>query len=102
MYQQDETKSTEDFKRKHLPDGTWMSICLRCYDTITRSQREEDLAGPETGHECIRTSACRLKLGLKSSTHASRLPMPSPNWRTFLQKTSRILASAASSTLRYS
>jgi len=33
-------------------DGSYDSICLRCFATIATARREEDLIGPDRGHVC--------------------------------------------------
>jgi hypothetical protein len=46
-----------EFKHQKNPDGTWDSICLRCFATIARAEQEEELAQPEMTHNCWFPSA---------------------------------------------
>jgi hypothetical protein len=41
-----------EFKRQKNPDGTWDSICLRCFATIASAEQEEELAQSEITHNC--------------------------------------------------
>ena len=42
----------EDFAYRPNIDGTFDSICLRCYLTVETGNSIEDLAGQERRHEC--------------------------------------------------
>jgi hypothetical protein len=41
------------FRHRKLSDGTWNSICLRCYGTVDNVFAEEELAESELKHECV-------------------------------------------------
>ena len=41
--------------RKNL-DGTWDSICMRCYGTAAHTHRQSLLDAAESGHRCDETS----------------------------------------------
>jgi hypothetical protein len=41
-----------DFHRRLKADGTFDSICLRCYLTAARAENETDLHEREAAHQC--------------------------------------------------
>lgn len=47
-----ETSSPATFRHRHNPDGTWDSICVKCYLTVETTMLEEDLVGAERSHDC--------------------------------------------------
>ena len=49
-----ETSSTAAFRHRQNQDGTWDSICLRCFLTVVTVSREADLAKAEKSHHgCV-------------------------------------------------
>ena len=40
------------FPHRLNPDGTWDSICTKCYLTIATEKSEEALAAAEQRHDC--------------------------------------------------
>ena len=40
------------FKRRHNADGTWDSICLRCYRTVANAQDPSWLPLQQDNHTC--------------------------------------------------
>jgi ribosomal protein L40E len=41
-----------EFQYRNNPDGSWDSICLRCFLTIGTAAKIEDLADMEAAHDC--------------------------------------------------
>jgi hypothetical protein len=41
------------YRHRQLSDGTWDSICLRCYATVANTNEEERLARYEQMHLCV-------------------------------------------------
>ena len=48
--------SVQGFRHRRNGDGTWDSICLRCYLTAARKLTEQELLAVEAGHECDESS----------------------------------------------
>jgi hypothetical protein len=44
------------FRHRENQDGSWDSICMRCYLTAAHSYDEQPLARVESGHHCDETS----------------------------------------------
>ena len=42
-----------DFIHRTRPDGTFDSICLKCYATVANERHEENLVSSETAHDCM-------------------------------------------------
>jgi hypothetical protein len=40
------------FTHRHNPDGTFDSICMRCYRTVAEGRIEEQLTAEEKWHIC--------------------------------------------------
>ena len=55
----DANSSPVTFSHRHSPDGTWDSICMKCYLTVATVLREEDLAGAERSASPERLNRCR-------------------------------------------
>jgi hypothetical protein len=47
-----DVQSTSMYRHRHLTDGTWDSICLRCYATVANESDEHHLADFEAIHDC--------------------------------------------------
>jgi hypothetical protein len=45
-----------NFAHRHNADGTYDSICLKCYATAARAKKEESLSSPESAHVCDPTA----------------------------------------------
>ena len=56
-----ETYSPTTFRHRHNRDGTWDSICTKCYLTVQTAIREEDLAGAERSHDCMELMGTKYK-----------------------------------------
>lgn len=41
-----------EFQYRNNPDGTWDSICLRCFLTVGTAEKAEDLTDVEAAHNC--------------------------------------------------
>ena len=54
-----ETSSPTTFRHRHNRDGTWDSICLKCYLTAETAMQEEDLVGAERSHNCAELLAIK-------------------------------------------
>jgi hypothetical protein len=50
------TAQVQSFRHRENQDGSWDSICLRCYLTAAHSYREEPLASSELEHHCDESS----------------------------------------------
>jgi hypothetical protein len=46
------TKQWPTYLHRANPDGTFDSICIRCFTTIASAVTESGLAGPEVEHVC--------------------------------------------------
>jgi hypothetical protein len=44
--------TTENFRHRHNPDGTFDSICPRCYMTVASMEHEAQLTEAEKEHAC--------------------------------------------------
>ncbi len=40
------------FRHRHNHDGSWDSICLKCFRTVWTSEKEDDLKWNEQSHNC--------------------------------------------------
>lgn len=40
------------FYHRQNHDGTWDSICMKCFLTVTTAPKEEDLESSEERHDC--------------------------------------------------
>jgi hypothetical protein len=45
-----------NFVHRHNADGSYDSICLKCYATAARAKKEESLSSPESAHVCDPTA----------------------------------------------
>jgi hypothetical protein len=61
---------TPSFRHRENQDGSWDSICMRCYLTAAHSYSEAPLASAESGHHCDESSWI-----FKEAAFA---PLPSP------------------------
>ncbi len=61
------------FRHRKNQDGSWDSICLRCYLTAAHSYSEKPLLSVETGHHCDESNWL-----FKEATNPSP-PLPSPS-----------------------
>lgn len=59
------------FRHRRNQDGSWDSICMRCYLTAAHSYSEQPLALVECGHHCDETNWLFKETGLQA-----RLPSP--------------------------
>jgi hypothetical protein len=50
------TKQWPTYLHRANPDGTFDSICIRCFKTIASAVTESGLAGPEVDHVCAPSS----------------------------------------------
>jgi hypothetical protein len=57
-----ETSAPTTFRHRHSRDGTWDSICTKCYLTVETALLEEELAGAERSHDCVKLLAFRMGL----------------------------------------
>jgi hypothetical protein len=46
----------QSFRHRENQDGSWDSICMRCYLTAAHSYREQPLAAVESEHHCDENS----------------------------------------------
>ena len=42
----------EQFVHRHNGDGSWDSICSKCFRTVANENHEEELFSDEQKHEC--------------------------------------------------
>jgi len=54
-----ETSSALTFRHRHNRDGSWDSICMKCFLTVETAMQEEDLAGAERSHDCAELLAIK-------------------------------------------
>ena len=54
-----DTSSSVAFKHRHNRDGSWDSICMKCFLTVETAMQEEDLAGAERSHDCAELLAIK-------------------------------------------
>jgi hypothetical protein len=54
-----ETASKVAFKHRNNPDGSWDSICLKCYLTVETAMQEDDLEETERRHDCVELTAAK-------------------------------------------
>jgi hypothetical protein len=47
-----ETFASVAFRHRHNQNGSWDSICLKCFRTAATSEKEEDLKWIEQSHNC--------------------------------------------------
>jgi hypothetical protein len=50
------TSPALSFRHRENQDGSWDSICMRCYLTAAHSYSEQPLASAECGHHCDESS----------------------------------------------
>jgi hypothetical protein len=41
------------FPHRHNPNGSFDSICPKCFATVSSKRNETELAGDETNHDCL-------------------------------------------------
>jgi len=46
--------SVPAFKHRHNREGTWDSICVKCYLTVATAANEEGLCTAEEAHDCVK------------------------------------------------
>ena len=101
------------FRHRQNLDGTWDSICMRCYLTAAHTLGEQSLTMAESGHRCDETSWLFMEPlgGHSSRSHVSmpsRTPPPSavPRSRPVeahpFQQTRRLLTCGLPAGLRMS
>lgn len=54
-----QTSFPDTFRHRHNRDGTWDSICMKCYLTVETVTQENDLAGAERSHDCAELLAAK-------------------------------------------
>ena len=54
-----DTSSTAIFRHRHNPNGSWDSICMNCFLTVTNAKSEDDLLEPEKSHDCAELLAVK-------------------------------------------
>jgi hypothetical protein len=47
-----DTLSPVTFKHRHNPDGSWDSVCMKCFLTVMTAASEEKLSTAEQWHVC--------------------------------------------------
>ena len=47
-------------RRNH--DGTWDSICMKCFLTVTNAPKEEDLESSEECHDCAELMEAKRRM----------------------------------------
>jgi hypothetical protein len=62
------------FRHRENQDGSWDSICMRCYLTAAHSYSEQPLVAVESGHHCDESSW----LFRESARVPGSTPLPSP------------------------
>ena len=72
-----ETSSPTTFRHRRNRNGTWDSICTKCYLTVETAMLEEDLVGAERSHDCAELLAFK-------ATHRGLQPI-----RNFMHKRNR-------------
>jgi len=68
----------QSFRHRENQDGSWDSICMRCYLTAAHSYGEQPLAAVESGHHCDEASW----LFKVASGQAPRIPQLAAQGRT--------------------
>lgn len=53
------TSSAASFRHRHNPDGTWDSICMKCFLTVKTAAKEDDLEKSEKSHDCMELLAIK-------------------------------------------
>ena len=61
-----DTSSASTFRHRHNPDGSWDSICMKCYLTVATTATEDDLEKSEQSHDCAELLA--IKTGHEAVT----------------------------------
>ena len=109
---------TPSFRHRQNLDGTWDSICMRCYLTAAHTLGEKALPSAEAGHRCDEASwlfkeplgrlllpvnghASRGRLSISSRTcPPSAVPRSRPAARSEFQRTDRLRPNGLPSGLR--
>ena len=52
------------FAHRHNRDGTWDSICPKCFFTLATEQREERLVVHEQDHDCEALIKAKSRAGI--------------------------------------
>jgi hypothetical protein len=60
----------QSFRHRENQDGSWDSICMRCYLTAAHSYGEQPLVAVESGHHCDENSW----LFIEPTGHAPLIP----------------------------
>jgi hypothetical protein len=53
------------FAHRHNSDGTWDSICPKCFFTIATEGTEEELLTYEARHDCVALMKSRMRAGIR-------------------------------------
>jgi hypothetical protein len=53
--------SNADYAHRHNDDGTFDSICLRCFHTVTTANSEPELVFGEARHSCAPDSTVHTR-----------------------------------------
>lgn len=110
--------SVRSFRHRQNLDGTWDSICMRCYLTAAHTYGEQSLSSVESGHRCdevswlfkeplghllvpAKTQLSHGPLSISSRTcPPSAVPRSRPVERTEFQRTDRMRPSGIPAGLR--
>jgi hypothetical protein len=65
----------QSFRHRENQDGSWDSICLRCYLTAAHSYAEQPLTAVESQHHCDETSWL-FKEPILAAAHAPQAAHP--------------------------
>lgn len=98
-----QTSVAPTFRHRENPDGSWDSICMRCYLTAAHSYSEEPLGPVEANHHCDEASwILRQSTGSVSrpSLRDWRSPATEPSHSTGAQHFTLFLRSGRPSGLR--
>lgn len=64
----DNPPAHERFRRKQVSNGSWISTCQRCLQTLPRPMKEEHLlAAIESVHVCHPLDLARLRISREGS-----------------------------------
>ena len=53
------------FQHRLNASGSYDSICIRCFTTVAKAQKESELAGHESAHTCDEWELYRLSQGAR-------------------------------------
>lgn len=63
------------FPHRHNRDGSWDSICRKCYLTVANAPTEAELAEPESRHKCH---------GFRRVLYMGRLAVLEREWKSIV------------------